>query len=395
MNFGFQSAKIKKSKEIIQIFWTFINCHQSFDSKQKVGYMSVCLKNRPFHPINRPHYKFVLITARQWAEMRKFAATRMTTDIDYSNPMALNRNSEEKRCTLVGMTTDVGLSALKIATGIVGHSSAILADGIHSISDTVTDALVYAMVRLSGKGVDERYRYGRGKFETLAAFLISILLVVVALGLMTEGAKDIWSSFHGETLERPHTIALVVGIIAIVAKEGLYHYTRIKGRKTDSNALKAYAWHHRADALSTAATLLGVAGAMFLGERWRILDPLAAIAVSVLILVLAYRMGRPAVEELLEVSLPHDEQEKIAAIVNSTQGVKAFHNLRTRRNGNLRVVDMHIKVDGELNVNASHDITREIERQLTDALGEVMTNIHVEPYHGHNICEKNGNNKTH
>ena len=302
------------------------------------------------------------------------------------------RNSEEKRCTLVGMTSDVALSGLKIATGIVGRSSAILADGIHSISDTVTDALVYAMVRLSGKGVDERYRYGRGKFETLAAFLISILLVVVALGLMTEGAKDIWASLHGETLERPHTIALVVGIIAVIVKEGLYHYTRIKGRKTDSNALKAYAWHHRADALSTAATLLGVAGAMFLGERWRILDPLAAIAVSVLILVLAYRMGRPAVEELLEVSLPHDEQEKIAAIVNGTQGVKAFHNLRTRRNGNLRVVDMHIKVDGELNVNASHNITREIERQLTDALGEVITNIHVEPYHGHNICEKNGNN---
>lgn len=298
------------------------------------------------------------------------------------------RNSEEKRCTLVGMTSDVALSALKIATGIAGRSSAILADGIHSISDTVTDALVYAMVRLSGKGVDERYRYGRGKFETLAAFLISILLVVVALGLMTEGAKDIWASFHGETLERPHTIALVVGIIAVIIKEGLYHYTRIKGRKTDSKALKAYAWHHRADALSTAATLLGVAGAMFLGERWRILDPLAAIAVSVLILVLAYRMGRPAVEELLEVALPRNEQDQIAAIVSATAGVKAFHNLRTRRNGNLRVVDIHIKVDGDLSVSQSHDITRMIERQLDDRLGQVMTNIHVEPYHGHNQCEK-------
>ena len=299
------------------------------------------------------------------------------------------QNRQEKRCTLVGMTSDVCLSLLKIVTGFVGHSSAILADGIHSIGDTVTDVLVYAMVRLSGKGIDERSRYGRGKYETLAAFLISVILVVVAMGLMVDGVKDVWAAWHGDTLERPHNIALIVGIIAVVAKEGLYHYTRIKGRQTGSTALKAYAWHHRADALSTAATLLGVAGAMFLGESWRVLDPLAAIAVSVLILVLAYRMGRPAVEELLEVSLPQEEQEKITAIVNGTPGVKAFHNLRTRRNGSLRVVDIHIKVDGDLSVNESHDITRTIEHGLSEALGEVMTNIHVEPYHGHNQCEKN------
>jgi divalent metal cation (Fe/Co/Zn/Cd) transporter len=114
----------------------------------------------------------------------------------------------------------------------------------------------------------------------------------------------------------------------------------------------------------------------------------------VLILVLAYRMGRPAVEELLEVSLPQDEQEAIAIIVNGTPGVRAFHNLRTRRNGNLRVIDLHVKVDGELSVNRSHEITRQIEQRLSETLGEVMTNIHVEPYHGHNNCEKNGNHTT-
>ena len=312
----------------------------------------------------------------------------MDTHSQHNSQEASRRNREEKRCTLVGMTSDVCLSALKIATGFIGHSSAILADGIHSISDTVTDALVYAMVRLSGKGFDERYRYGRGKFETLAAFLISIILVVVALGLMTEGVKDVWAAMQGETLERPHNIALIVGIIAVIVKEGLYQYTRFKGKKTNSSALKAYAWHHRADALSTAATLLGVAGAMFLGERWRVLDPIAAIAVSVLILVLAYRLGRPAVEELLEVSLPKDEQDKISDIVTHVPGVKAFHNMRTRRNGNLRVVDIHIKVDGDLDVNKAHDITREIESLLSEALGDVMTNIHVEPYRGTNDCEK-------
>ena len=311
----------------------------------------------------------------------------MNDDRNINN--ATRQNREEKRCTLVGMTCDIGLSALKIASGILGRSSAILADGIHSISDTVTDVLVYAMVRLSGKGVDERYRYGRGKYETLAAFLISIILVVVAIGLMSDGLQDVWTALNGETLERPHNIALAVGIVAVIIKEGLYRYTRHKGNKTGSSALKAYAWHHRADALSTAATLLGVAGAMFLGERWRVLDPIAAIAVSVLILVLAYRMGRPAVEELLEVSLPPEEQDRIATVVTGTPGVKAFHNLRTRRNGNLRVVDIHVKVDGDMSVAKSHDITRDIEQRLNDELGEVMTNIHVEPYHGHNQCEKN------
>ena len=127
---------------------------------------------------------------------------------------------------------------------------------------------------------------------------------------------------------------------------------------------------------------------MFLGERWRVLDPIAAIAVSVLILVLAYRLGRPAIEELLEVSLPDDEKDKIATIISNTPGVQAFHNLRTRRNGNLRVIDIHVKMDGNLTVSSSHDITREIERKLSEELGEVMTNIHVEPYRGSNDCEK-------
>ena len=291
----------------------------------------------------------------------------MKTDVQGISQEPTQRNNEERRCTLVGMTSDVCLSVVKIVSGFIGHSSAILADGIHSISDTVTDALVYAMVRLSGKGVDERYRYGRGKFETLAAFLISIILVVVALGLMAEGLKDVWAAIQGETLERPHNIALIVGILAVIVKESLYHYTRIKGRKTGSSALKAYAWHHRADALSTVATLLGVAGAMFLGESWRVLDPIAAIAVSVLILVLAYRLGRPAVEELLEVSLPDNEKDRIITIVTETPGVKAFHNLRTRRNGNLRVVDIHVKVDGDLTVAQSHRRTLSRHQRLRES----------------------------
>ena len=320
--------------------------------------------------------------------MINFAALFTRHELMSHQAEHINNNGQEKHCTLVGMACDIALSALKIVAGIAGRSSAILADGIHSISDTVTDTLVFAMVRLSGKGTDERYRYGRGKYETLAAFLISIILVIVAFGLMVDGVEDVWAAFNGTTLERPHNIALIVALVAITVKEGLYHYTRLVGSKTGSAALKAYAWHHRADALSTVATLLGVAGAMFLGEQWRVLDPLAAIAVSILILVMAYRLGKPAAQELLEISLPKEEQDKIADIVINTDGVKAFHNLRTRRNGNLRVVDLHIKVDGDMSVSQSHDITRKIEHELGNALGEVMTNIHVEPYRGTTDCEK-------
>ena len=313
----------------------------------------------------------------------------LTNEQDNKEQWAARRNRGEKRCTLIGMSSDVGLSVLKIGAGFLGHSSALLADGIHSIGDTMTDALVYAMVRLSGKGTDDRYRYGRGKYETLVAFLISIILVIVALGLMVEGVSDVWQSLQGKTLERPHKIAFYIACLAIVVKEGLYRYTYSRSISLDSKALKAYSWHHRADALSTLCTLLGVGGAMILGEQWRILDPLTAIGVSVLILLLAYRMGHPAVLELLEASLPPLEQDRITTIVTAVPGVKAFHNLRTRRNGNLRVVDMHIKVDGSLSVNESHEITRDIEQQLAAELGDVLTNIHVEPYHGNNLCEKN------
>lgn len=319
-------------------------------------------------------------------DMCFYKQSTMSNNNSYTDQSKLK--SEEKRCTLVGMACDVILSMTKIATGALGHSSAILADGIHSISDTMTDALVYAMVRLSGKGADDRYRYGRGKFETLAAFLISVILVIVALGLLVEGVKDVYAAASGETLERPHKMALIVGIVSVLIKESLYHYTRFKGQHTGSSALMVYAWHHRADALSTIATLMGVAGAICLGERWRVLDPIAAIGVSVVILLLAYRLGRPAVEELLEVSLPDKEKDQITTIVTHTPGVKAFHNLRTRRNGNLHVVDLHIKVDGDLSVARAHDITREIEKQLSNELGEVMTNIHIEPYRGSNMCEK-------
>jgi len=285
------------------------------------------------------------------------------------------------------MIADATLSVLKIAAGVAGHSAALVADGVHSVSDFVTDSLVHAFVGVTGRGINRHYRYGHGKFGTLAAFLISLLLLVVALGLLIEGVQDVIAAARGRVLERPSALVIVVAVFAIVVKELLYFYTRAKSRKTAAATLHAYSWHHQADALSTAAMLCGVAGARFLGEPWRVLDPIAAIIVSLIILVLAYRLGRPAAEELLEIALPDSEVAQIEDIIAGVDGVRAYHNLRTRRNGDIRVVDAHIKVDGNLNVTDSHQITKVIEQRLRDTFGEVITNIHVEPYYGNNHCE--------
>ena len=305
------------------------------------------------------------------------------------NTASAERSAQETRCTWLGLGTDVVMSVIKIAFGLWGRSTALLADGAHSIGDCCTDAIALAMMRVSGKGIDENYRYGRGKFETLTAFLISIIMLLVGLELLTEGGSEVWAAIHGAQLDRPELLTLVVAVMAVVVKEGLFQYTHHVGRRLDSKALLAYAWHHRGDALSSLATLGGIAGAIFLGERWRVLDPLAAIIVSGLIITLAYRLGKPAVKELLEVSLPADKVEQIGQTIARVDGVKAFHNLRTRRNGTVSVVDVHIKVDGDLSVTQSHAITTQIEQCLQALLGQAITSIHVEPFRGQNLCEKN------
>ncbi|MBQ9466531.1 MAG: cation transporter [Muribaculaceae bacterium] len=296
---------------------------------------------------------------------------------------------EEKRCTLVGLLADVLLTIAKMIAGIMGRSGAMIADAVHSAGDCLTSGVVAAMVAMGSRGADDTYSYGHGKFNTLAALIMGIILLIVGGHLLIDGATDVWQALAGgTTLERPAPLALAVAVAAILTKEGLYHYTKAVARRADSKALGAYAWHHRGDALSTFTTLAGVTGAMFLGEKWRVLDPLAAMVVSVLIIVLAVRIAKPAIEELLEISLPRDEVERIKQIIGSTPGVCSYHNLRTRRNGSLRVVDLHIKVDGNLTVAAGHDISNAVEHALAEAFGHVITYIHIEPYRGQNGCEK-------
>ena len=203
----------------------------------------------------------------------------------------------------------------------------MVADGIHSFSDFVSDIIVLIFVGISRRKANTEYQYGHGKFETFATMLLALVLGIVGVMFFIEGWEKTWSALHGGVLERPTWLALSMALASIASKEWLYRYTRRAGERIHSAVVVANAWHHRSDALSSMATLVGIAGAMFLGDQWRILDPIAAMVVSVFIVVVAVKIGRPAVAELLERSLPADVVEGMYRVIGSTprcQGLPPF-----------------------------------------------------------------------
>ena len=291
-----------------------------------------------------------------------------------------------RHVTWVGFWTNAALGAGKIAAGIIGRSGAMVADGVHSLSDFVTDVIVLVFVSLSRRRADADHQYGHGKYETFATMLIALALLLVAVLLLVDGVDKVWLTLHGEVLPRPGMIALVVAVVSIAAKEWLFRYTKKWGEKINSAAVLANAWHHRSDAMSSLATLAGVAGAMFLGEHWRILDPLAAIAVSVFIVIVSFRIGMPSVKELLEVSLPAPVCADMWTVIRETPGVRAFHHFRSRSNGGKIIVDVHIKVDPAISVVEGHDIADKVECRMRQRFGnDMIANIHVEPYRGEGV----------
>lgn len=285
-----------------------------------------------------------------------------------------------RRVTWVGLWSNLALSVSKILAGIFGRSAAMIADGVHSASDLLTDVMVLAVIGISRREEDDRHSYGYGKVETFATFIIAVLLGIVAIGICLDGARGIANACRGIYPPRPGWIALAMAIVSICVKEMLFRYTRSAARRISSAAMEANAWHHRSDAFSSVATVIGVGGAMFLGERWRVLDPVAAIFVSLLILAMAWKLASASAKELLEVALPKDVTDKAASIISATPGVEHFHRLRTRRNGNRMIFDMHVKVDPELTVRESHEIASEIERRIRDEFVNVLVNVHIEPW---------------
>jgi len=284
------------------------------------------------------------------------------------------------KVTLIGSVVNIVLVVFKFVAGVVGHSSAMIADAAHSLSDLITDVVIIVFVRISNKPSDKDHDYGHGKFETFATLLIGFILLMVGVGIAWNGVSAIISVFNGETLEKPGMIALYGAIITIVSKEILYRYTIIQARKLKSDALIANAWHHRSDGLTSIATTIGIGGAILLGARWTILDPLAAMFVSIFIIVMAIKLMKPSVDELMERSLPDDVEDEITAMVESFKGVTDLHNLRTRKIGNNCAIEFHIRMDGETSLNETHDTVTEIERRLKEHYGQgTHVIVHTEP----------------
>ena len=292
----------------------------------------------------------------------------------------MKRETEIARVTLAGSVVNLLLVGLKAFAGLAGHSAAMISDAVHSLSDFITDIVVLVFVRVSARPQDEGHDYGHGKYETVATLFIGLALAAAAVGIVVSGAQTLASWLKGEELPAPGMLALWAAIISIVVKELLYQYTRLKGKKLDSPALVANAWHHRSDALSSIGAAIGIGGAILLGKRWTVLDPLASIVVGAMLVKVAWDLLGPSFGELTDSSLPADMENEMLEIIKAVPGVEDPHNLRTRRVGNRIAAEVHIRLDGSLSLADAHDKASEVERRLRQRFGpQSHITVHMEP----------------
>lgn len=297
--------------------------------------------------------------------------------------MTKNDNSRERtiyKVTLLGSFVNMLLVVIKFIFGILGCSAAMIADAVHSMSDLITDVIVVIFVKLSNKPQDEDHDYGHGKYETLATSLVGMALLFVGVMILYSGAENIYRAISGEVLRQPGLVALFAAIISVVLKEWAYRFTIRIGQKVNSQAVIANAWHHRSDAFSSIGTSLGIGGAIFLGDKWVVLDPIAAVIVSLFIIKTACVLIKRAFDELLEKSLPAEIEAQIKTLAEQEAGVSEIHNLRTRRIGNHIAMEMHLRMSGDTSLYIAHQRTCEIEKRLREHFGaDTLINIHVEP----------------
>lgn len=292
----------------------------------------------------------------------------------------IDREKEIYKVTLWGSLINLLLVIFKFIAGFLGNSAAMIADAVHSLSDFATDVVVMLFVRMSSKPQDKGHDYGHGKYETLAAAIIGIALLAVGCGILWNSVNQIYFVWKGGVIPAPGTLALWAALISILMKEVAFQFTAYVGRKVNSQAVVANAWHHRSDAFSSIGTALGIGGAIFLGEDWRILDPIAAFVVSLFILKVSLELLKSSVDELTESSLPEDVEVEIGELVAQVPEVSGLHNLRTRRIGDHYAIEMHVRMDGNLSLFEAHCKSSYIERLLKDKFGaDTHVGIHVEP----------------
>ncbi len=292
----------------------------------------------------------------------------------------MKRAKEIYKVTLVGGAVNVLLLVFKFVAGIMGHSAAMMADAVNSLSDFVTDAVVIAFIHISGKPKDKSHDYGHGKYETLAMTIIGVALLMVAAGIVYGGAVKIVAWANGEQLQAPGMLALWAALVSIVLKEATYRYSMVYARKLNSQVVEANAWHHRSDALSSVGTALGIGGAILLGQRWTVLDPIASVIVGLFIFKVAVFLLRDGIGDLMEQSLPDEVETEILRLAASVDGVEEPHALLTRRIGNHYAIELHILMDGDITLREAHDKASEVEDVLRSHYGEdTHIAVHVEP----------------
>ena len=291
-----------------------------------------------------------------------------------------SRERQIYKVTIIGSIANFVLLVFKFVAGVLGKSSAMIADAVHSLSDFVTDIIVLVFVKVSAKPQDAGHDYGHGKYETLATAIIGLVLLMVGTGIFWSGLSKILAVSRGEEIGSPDLIALIAAVVSIVVKEILYRYSVIVGRRVQSQAVVANAWHHRSDAFSSIGTALGIAGAIFLGKDWHILDPIAAVVVSVFIVKVSIQLLIPCMNDLLEKSLPEKVEKEIITIIKEDPQVADPHILKTRRIGNDCAIEVHIRVYPDMTVREAHVVATGIENRLRAKFGaRTHVAVHVEP----------------
>ena len=292
----------------------------------------------------------------------------------------MNRSARIYRVTLCGGAMNLLLLAFKFVAGIVAGSAAMVADAVHSLSDAVTDAVVLLFVHISEKPQDKTHDYGHGKYETLAGVVVGFVLFAVGLGIVYGGLAKVLAWARGEQLAVPGRLAFWAALVSIALKESIFRYTLRQSVVLKSQALEANAWHHRSDALSSVGTALGIGGAIFFGEKWAVLDPLASIVVGLFIVRVSVNLLRGGIGDLTEQSLPDAVEQEILQLAGSVEGVEEPHDLRTRKIGNHYAIELHILMDGNVPLLVAHDKATAIEDLLRKQYGEeTHVVVHVEP----------------
>lgn len=284
------------------------------------------------------------------------------------------RYREVRKVTLVGAVIDLLLGVVKIMVGVISGSQALIADGIHSLSDLATDFLVIFAAKHSHREADDEHPYGHGRIETVATVILGVALAVVAIGICYDAVQRMTAP---ERLGHPGMLALLVALASVVSKEIIYHYTLRVARRLRSNMLQANAWHSRSDAISSIIVVIGVGGTMY---GFVYLDAIAAIAVGLMVAKIGWDLLWESLQELIDTSLESEKVNAIRAAILDVSGVRALHMLRTRRSGSDALVDVHIQVDPGLSVSEGHMIGEQVRTRLIREMDDVSdVTVHIDP----------------